>query len=386
MSQIRILAHTVEPVHNFYRQQFGIRGNNFEYIHSFDSSNKLNKNNEITNFSFKSMRRMFLTKINPFDTLKIPVVKPIQSDCDLVHMAQLIPLTDKPWVVDFEEVSVFANYDFRTMQWPQYKWLFKNYFLNDKCKQILPWTNAAKESLEYYISKANLDKEILKKVEVVYPFVDAKNVKKKNNSVQKILFIGKEFYLKGGIDAIESFILLSKRIDCELTIISRIPLEVMARYSKVKGLNLVQSGPNVSDEFIKKCYENADLFIFPSHLDTLGFVVMEAMSYGLPVVGVNQFALPELVTKNGILVDNYYSIHENFVMDPLYKTHPNYHLIFDPKKEYLNKLADACESILSSSSLKNKMSAYSLKEVVSGKFSKQRKIDALERIYLRAVE
>jgi len=391
--KLTVLAHTVEPVHNFYKTQFGINVPGVNYVRTFDS-NKTRDNfdfkKEVSGISLKSIRRKAFSKVDPFDLLKVPVVKPIQTDCDLVHMAGVIPLTSAPWVVDFEEVSMFAHYNSKSMHWPQYKFLFKKYFSSDNCKKILPWTQAAKKGFEYYCKKEGIGKEVTDKLEVVYPCVEpVKPFKKKKNEKKQLLFVGKQFYLKGGLDSILAFEKLSKKIDCELTVISKIPQEIKEKYSSMKGLHLIEAGPKVTDEFIVSCYKKADLFIFPTHMDTLGFVILEAMSYGLPIISVTQFAVPEIVTDNGLLVENSCSDHENYIKIFQPRGENNYPLIDDlksPPGEYVLNLAKSCESILTNSKMYKRMSKNSLFSINEGRFSKKERIKTLKRIYFNAVE
>ncbi|NNL84234.1 MAG: glycosyltransferase [Myxococcales bacterium] len=58
-------------------------------------------------------------------------------------------------------------------------------------------------------------------------------------------------------------------------------------------------------EELAAAYASADLFFMPSTTETLGFVVLEAMSAGLPVVAANAGGLPDIVAhgENGVLFD-----------------------------------------------------------------------------------
>jgi glycosyltransferase involved in cell wall biosynthesis len=52
-------------------------------------------------------------------------------------------------------------------------------------------------------------------------------------------------------------------------------------------------------------YGGAAVFVFPSAYEGFGYPVVEAMSYGVPVVSSNAFSLQEVVEKGGVLVEPY---------------------------------------------------------------------------------
>ena len=56
---------------------------------------------------------------------------------------------------------------------------------------------------------------------------------------------------------------------------------------------------------LSQAYASSDLFILPSDSETLGFVVMESMASGVPVIGVKAGGVPDLIEHNqtGFLVD-----------------------------------------------------------------------------------
>lgn len=59
----------------------------------------------------------------------------------------------------------------------------------------------------------------------------------------------------------------------------------------------------VSDRDLAKLYEDALLFVYPSLYEGFGFPIIEAMSFGLPVITSNISSMPEAAGDAGILVD-----------------------------------------------------------------------------------
>lgn len=62
---------------------------------------------------------------------------------------------------------------------------------------------------------------------------------------------------------------------------------------------------SVSGEAKKQVFEEADLFIHPTHDDCFPLVLLEAMQAGLPIIATKEGAIPEIVLDgvNGILVN-----------------------------------------------------------------------------------
>ena len=71
----------------------------------------------------------------------------------------------------------------------------------------------------------------------------------------------------------------------------------------------------VDREALSKLYMDADLLILPSRFDTFGYVVLEAMSHGMPVIAYNCKGPKDIIQHNisGYLVDNYDEIAESVI-------------------------------------------------------------------------
>ena len=61
----------------------------------------------------------------------------------------------------------------------------------------------------------------------------------------------------------------------------------------------------LSGEELASAYASGDIFLFPSSTETLGFVLLEAMASGCPVIGANKGGIPDIISDgiNGCLYD-----------------------------------------------------------------------------------
>ena len=90
----------------------------------------------------------------------------------------------------------------------------------------------------------------------------------------------------------------SRKFDGKLVITGKAnPVYAPEIFTKVKQLGLEKTvvfTGLVSDEDLRKLYQNARIFIFPSFYEGFGLPPLEAMSCGIPVVASNSSSIPEI--------------------------------------------------------------------------------------------
>lgn len=98
---------------------------------------------------------------------------------------------------------------------------------------------------------------------------------------------------------------IRKGVDVLVRALSRlIGIDVLSAGSEgVPGATYPQG--ECSLEHLRICYSAADVFVMPSLAETMGLMVMQAMSCGLPVIGSDVGGIPDLIehARTGFLVE-----------------------------------------------------------------------------------
>jgi len=306
----------------------------------------------------------------------------------LIHSCHGMLISNKdPWIVDVEHAPSFANYQAASLLKDGYRNKIIKLLSSASCKKIIPWTDAAKKSLE----NAFRDERVNKKMEVVYPAVDIKNIGAKRDGVSvKFLVASRFFYEKGGKQALEVFEKLDKKYDVELSVLSIVPEEIKKKYSKIKTINFIEKIFVTSDRpnaIFEDYYSKYDILFNLTFADTFGLASIEAMSCGMPVLGTNLFSMPEIVEdgKTGFLVNSPVScLNEDFSLK-YHKDFGNLEVFFSEIKathpEFINDVASKASLLIEDSKLRHSMSRNAKKSVESGKFSIKTRNRQLRRIY-----
>jgi glycosyltransferase involved in cell wall biosynthesis len=261
---------------------------------------------------------------------------------------------------------------------PNMRRLIERGLVSRKCCAILPHCEAAEKS----IGIVSRDPRIAEKSTVVYPAVDLDMVHlppAKRDEKPHVLFIG-EYLWKGGREVIDACLRLSSRLDFRLTYVSiRVhpPEDVIKRAHELMDIEYVR-GPMPRRELFEKVYPSVDIFIMPTYLDTFGYAYLEAMAFGLPCIGTNHFAVPEIIDseRTGIIVEAPITY-----FDSTGKGHPELSVESVDARKTVDSLCEALSRLIESKTLRERMGAEGRRAMVDGKFSIERRNGILKAAY-----
>lgn len=289
-----------KKLHTIYGSTVKLLNNNFDVKYNPEVqkySNFISKlsRNKILKTMYQNYVRRFIT-LN--DVIK-PDNKLNDEDVDLIFASNNIPPGKSPYVLDLEIVTALAGYNYRRLD----KKFIKKELESNRCKAIICWNKASKDSLLGFVKSKKIEKKIS-----IIPFgIDSSPIPKKTNKITRFLFVSSvnnpyDFEQKGGIIALEAYKkILEKNQNVEFVIRSNIPKWVQKKYSSLKGLKLVTNF--LSDKEMEDLFVDSDILLEPVPGISL---VLECMKYSIPGIIFDFWCLPEMVihNKTGFLVDS----------------------------------------------------------------------------------
>jgi len=157
-----------------------------------------------------------------------------------------------------------------------------------------------------------------KKIEVIYPSVDAKFrisdfgfrisdlIQKYGLPSKYILNVGSFFPRKNQKTLIEAIDLIKNKVEEDLVLIggagtTRKEIEELIQRKKLQSRVKIIS--NVSNEDLPAIYQAASLFVFPSLFEGFGAPILEALFSKIPVIATKGGAIEEAGGKNSLYIN-----------------------------------------------------------------------------------
>ena len=117
-------------------------------------------------------------------------------------------------------------------------------------------------------------------------------------SNNEILFVGLDFERKGGEALLKAFEIVKREIpDAKLRVIGPDSAELHSK-KDVIAMGRIMKHSKEGLEKLQEAYMNASIFVMPTLWEPFGIVFLEAMANKLPCIGVNKYAMPEII-ENG---------------------------------------------------------------------------------------
>jgi glycosyltransferase involved in cell wall biosynthesis len=170
-----------------------------------------------------------------------------------------------------------ATYIAYPSEWAR-KYVLKNYQLNAVPKVIPMGANIDDEQIVYVPKTIHKDEEI------------------------NILFLGVDWFRKGGDKVFETFLLLSEEYNVNLTVCGCIPPVMHPKMKVIPFLNKNDASQMGS---FTELFQHTHLLFLPSKAECFGIVFCEASAFGIPSITTNTGGIPNAVVdgENGYCLD-----------------------------------------------------------------------------------
>lgn len=204
-----------------------------------------------------------------------------------------------PYISDIDNPYAFTAYNVSATR--LYKSLIRLLLSQNRCLQIRCMSQACQQGLANEFGDTIAAKSVLS-----YPAISAKvtNPPLPKSDECRFLFIATQFEIKGGPALLRAFRNVHKTFPgARLDIVTHLPEHYRDTVGSIPGL-YVHDATFTRGEIAKQFLSHADVLIHPTYMDSFGMIILEAMSFGLPVIASNMYAIPEMVEegKNGRLI------------------------------------------------------------------------------------
>ncbi len=316
--------------------------------------------------TIRFLYHLFLKVVKTTKIIDATQTAPILSEADLVLTGAVLYKPTKPWVLymlDHPTSLAGNNYSLFLAN----KSRIEQALLLPECRKIVVTNESPIEFMEKHFSKELVDKAM-----VIRPAIeDNSSAEKKTEGKTKVLFMGsinnpQDFYIKGGLEVIKVFEKLSTRKDSEFIIRCRVPEELKARILKISNVKLIDE--KIPFKELLELYSSSDILFMPGHNYSVT-VFIEGMSFSLPIIALNTYAVKDFVKPgyNGLIVQRSEKVQGyNHPGYPAYIRNDKFmeEIMSLDDPELIDRLSKALVGLIEDKKLRKKLSLNARKEFV----------------------
>lgn len=325
---------------------------------------------------------------NTFNVL--PLVKRMYQgksapDTDLILTTSSVITEKKPWILlILDSPYSLAGNDYKLFM--KNKASLEKALASEYCKRIIVHTEACANLMKQHFSP-----EVCAKIALIRPAIPLtinSKAKKKTKEVT-FLFMGSinnpsEFYLKGGLETLETFKKLSEsHKNVRLIVKCKVPNEVKEKYM-LPNIEFIEG--MISTEEVNNLYKRSDVLFLPGY-NYFIMAYFEAFSFGVPIMSLDTYGVSEFIEqgKNGFYVKPSSMIP---MSDPSYPANNRSEEFIEAIKNIdprvIQELANVASTLIKSTKLRSKMSKETL-AIFKKKYSFERQNKELKEVFDEAL-
>lgn len=240
---------------------------------------------------------------------------------DAAHFFNNISFSKHPWITTFEttapyfrkEIDEYINADMNFSAIQNKKYISRSIkaIASKSCKKLIALSKCSMNIEMNLISNFPQYEDIIKnKLIQLYPPQELKifNIDEKpiaDNNKIRFMFVGREFYRKGGLEILRCFEMLSRAFNFELVIVSSLindmpyifPIQTEIEAKKIIKENngtWLTYFSELENESVIGLMKSAQVGLLPTYSETFGYSVLEFQACGCPVISTDVRALLEI--------------------------------------------------------------------------------------------
>jgi len=375
----------VEPLwkmHSGDREQFLVSPEGYEFIIPQTLSGKVSNVASKMGLSYSVLNR--LDGIVPIYLIKsyLERFKKIPEGTDLTFSYAHLVFRKEPWVIELETVADFTGHNKKILK--RFKELIERTLASRYCKKIIFWNEAGARSVLMNLDCSRFEHKIERANLAVHKRDFTKSYNKEGI---RLLFVNSAnnlgyFDLKGGKEVLEAFAILNRKYDnIELVIRSDLPQHIRNEYKGMANIRFIENA--FPWELLEQEYQSADILLAPGYTTPV-WVILDAMSYELPIVATDVWCTPEfvedgttgvLILKSKVLSDYPESLAFNAFSPQFRRT------IRTVDTKVAQQLAHKTGILIENEELRRRMGKAGRREIEKGKLSLEQRSRRLKEIF-----